>query len=53
MNMAQRLFLAFRRVVLFGRALYALQKLPKGVELSYRRLWHHIGQELERFYCSR
>lgn len=53
MNMAQRLFLAYRRVVLFGRALYALQKLPKGVELSYRQLWRSIGLELERFYSSR
>jgi hypothetical protein len=53
MNMAQRLFLVFRRVVLFGRALYALQRLPKGVELSYRRLWQSIGLELERFYSSR
>lgn len=53
MNTAQRLFLAYRRVVLFGHALFALRRLPKGVELNYRRLWHHIGQELERHYSSR
>jgi hypothetical protein len=53
MSMGLRLFLGYRRVVLFGLALYALRKLPKGVELSYRRLWHHIGLELERFYSSR
>ena len=48
MNMEQRLMLAFKRVVLFGRALFALQRLPKGVEVNYRRLWQCIGQELER-----
>ena len=51
--MAQRLMLDCKRVVLFGRALYALQRLPKGVAVNYKRLWQSIGLELERSYSSR
>jgi hypothetical protein len=45
--------LAFKRVVLFGHVLFALQRSRKGVVLNYRRLWQCIGQELAASNSSR
>lgn len=53
MSMERRLFLAFKRVEVFGRVLFALLRLRNGVEWSFKRLWHVTGVEVERFYSSR
>lgn len=53
MSIKLRPMLAFKRVVLFGRALFALRKLPNGDEVSWWQLWVFIGRVVEYPSSSR